>query len=226
MGTSSAELEATPRTTLKRAPDRGTYDREAIHAILDEALICHLGFSQGGKPGIIPTILGRSGDTVYVHGSTANRALRALAAGGDACLEVTLIDALVLGRSAFHQSMNYRSVILYGPMREVTDAQEKLEALRVLVEHAIPGRWKDVRGPNVQEFQRTLVLALDINEGTAKVRSGPPIDDEEDYELACWAGLIPLEQRSGAPVPDGRLLPGVEVPAYASDYRRPGEPRS
>jgi hypothetical protein len=122
--------------------------------------------------------------------------------------------------------MNYRSVILYGPMREVTDAQEKLEALRVLVEHAIPGRWKDVRGPNVLEFQRTLVLALDIHEGTAKVRSGPPIDDEEDYELACWAGLIPLEQRSGAPVPDGRLLPGVEVPAYASDYRRPGKPRS
>lgn len=213
-------LPQTPRTTLKRAPDRGRFDRPTVHAILDEGLVCHLAFAGSEGPHVIPTIYGRAGDTLYVHGSTANRALRALREGAEACLAVTLIDGLVIARSAFHHSMNYRSVILYGRMREVTDDDEKLRALRTLVEHVFPKRWPDVRGPNREELLRTLVLALPIEEGSAKVRTGPPIDEEDDYALACWAGILPLATRPLAFVDDPRLRPGLTPPDYLRDYRR------
>lgn len=219
---SRPDLEVTPRTELRRAPDRGRFDRATIHAILDEGMICHLALAREGVPHVIPTIYGRLDDSLYVHGSSANRILRGLKDGREACVTVTLIDGLVLGRSAFHQSMNYRSVVLYGAMRDVTDADEKLRALEVMVDHAIPGRWKDVRGPNRAEFQRTTVLALAIEEGSAKVRTGPPIDEEEDYELDCWAGVIPLTTEPGAPIPDPRLPAGIEAPSYATRYRRAG----
>ncbi len=213
-------LEPTARTRLKRQPQRGVYDREQIHAILDEGFICHLAFAQGGQPHLIPTIYGRDGDTVYVHGAAANRALRALADGGQACLSVTLVDGLVLGRSAFHTSVNYRSVILYGQAREVGDPIEKWEAFRVMLEHAVPGRWKDVRTPNRAEVKRTIVLALPIEEASAKVRTGAPVDEEEDYALGCWAGVIPLRETAGAPLDDPRLAPGISAPPYARAWRR------
>ncbi len=219
---SSPVLTPTRRTRLKRKPERGSHERAAIHAILDEGIICQLGFAANGRPAIIPTIYGRIDDTLYLHGSTANRALRALKGGGEACVSVTLLDGLVLGRSAFHQSMNFRSVVLYGAAREVTDAGEKLAALRAMVEHAIPGRWKDVRGPSVREFQQTLVLALPIQEASAKVRTGPPVDDEPDYRLGCWAGVIPLALTPLAPVDDPRLEAGIGPPLYATEYARPG----
>jgi nitroimidazol reductase NimA-like FMN-containing flavoprotein (pyridoxamine 5'-phosphate oxidase superfamily) len=216
-----SSLEPTPRTTLKRHRERGSHERATIHAILDEGFLCHLAFVQDGSPHVIPTAYGRRGDTLYVHGSSANRALRALGDGGQACVSVTLLDGLVLGRSAFHTSMNYRSVILYGPTRVVSEPDEKSEALRAIVEHVLPGRWKDVREPSPEEVQRTLVLALPLEEGSAKIRTGPPIDEEEDYALDCWAGVIPVSLATGAPIDDPRLKPGTEVPAYASDYRRP-----
>jgi hypothetical protein len=222
MASSSEQLEPTPRTTLKRVPDRGAYDRATINAILDEGLICHLAFARDGQPHAIPTIYARDGNQLYVHGSSANRVLRALRDGLEACVTVTLIDGLVLGRSAFHTSMNFRSLVLYGKAQEVTDATEKLEALRVLVEHALPGRWKDVRGPNLAEFQRTMVLSLPIAEASAKVRTGGPVDDEEDYELGCWAGVIPVRTAFDAPVPDARLASGIPLPSYVRDYARPG----
>ena len=215
-------LSATARTTLKRQPDRGSHDRAVIRQILDEGLICDLAFAKGDKPYVIPTAYGRIGDQLYLHGSSANRALRSLRDGGEACVTVTLLDGLVLGRSAFHQSMNFRSAILYGRLREVDDASEKLEALRAIVEHVVPGRWQDVRGPNTAEFQRTLVLALAIEEGSAKLRNGPPIDEEEDYALACWAGVIPLRVAPGEPQADPRLREDTPPPSYALDYRRPG----
>jgi hypothetical protein len=165
---------------------------------------------------------GRIGDTLYVHGSSANRALRALRDGGQACVTATLIDGLVLGRSAFHQSVNFRCVVLYGAAREVDDPQEKHDALHAIVEHAIPGRWADTREPNREELLRTLVLAIPIEEGSAKVRTGQPVDEEEDYALPCWAGLIPLRLQADPPVADPLLAEGIPLPEYASAYRRPG----
>ena len=215
-------LARTPRTTLKRQAQRGSYDREQVHAILDEALVCDLAFSLDGQPYAIPTVHGRIGDTLYLHGSSANRALRALRDGARACVTATLVDGLVLGRSAFHQSINFRCVILYGPAREVEDPREKRDALRAIVEHAIPGRWADTREPNAQEMLRTLVLAIPIEEASAKVRTGPPVDEEEDYALPCWAGVIPLRTQAGPPVADPRLAPENAVPEYARAYRRPG----
>ncbi len=216
-------LEVTPRTRLKRAPQRGSHDRREIHAILDEGLICQLAVAVDGVPHVIPTAYGRIDDVLYVHGAAANRVLRSLLGGDDCCVSVTLVDGLVLARSAFHHSMNYRSVIAYGAMREVTDAHEKAAALRAIVEQLVPSRWPDVREPNAVESRRTLVLALHLSEASAKVRSGPPVDDEEDYQHSCWAGVIPLALRPGAVVDDPRLLPGVERPGYATDYRRPAE---
>jgi hypothetical protein len=215
-----SRLQPTPRTTLKRGADRGTYDRESIHGILDEGLICHLAFHANGSPHVIPTAYGRDGDQVYVHGAAANRALRALCHGEPACLTVTLVDGLVLARSAFHQSMNYRSVILYGGMREVTEPDERVHGLQVMIEHMVPGRWKDVRGPNETELKRTLVLALRIDEGSAKVRSGPPVDDDEDHETSCWAGVIPSSTRFSAPVNDPLLRADIGVPEYVQGYGR------
>ena len=196
----------TPRTTVRRMADRGVYDREAIYAILDEALICHVGFvvpaDNGVQPVVIPTIHVRVGDTLYFHGSAASRMLRSLRGGVEACVTVTLLDGLVLARSAFHHSMNYRSVVVLGKGREVTDRKEKLRALDALVEHVVPGRAAVVRAPNEMEIKQTLVIALPLAEASAKVRTGPPVDDEADYALDVWAGVVPMALVKGEPVED------------------------
>lgn len=211
------------RVRLRRKRERGRYDRELIDAILDEGLIAHLAIvDEQGQPFVIPTLHARSGDVVYCHGSTAGRTLRALAAGAPACLTVSLIDGLVLARAAMHHSANYRSAMLIGQARLVEDPDEKQRALRAVVEHIVPGRWNDVRAPSANELKATAVLALPIEEASAKVRSGDPMDDEEDYASSAWAGVIPLLSSAGAPEPDARLRAGIAPPAYASSYRRPG----
>jgi nitroimidazol reductase NimA-like FMN-containing flavoprotein (pyridoxamine 5'-phosphate oxidase superfamily) len=213
------------RVRLRRKRERGDYDRATIDAILDEALIAHLGIAdESGQPFVIPTLHARSGDVVYLHGSTASRALRTLATGSPACLTVTLLDGLVLARAAMHHSANYRSAILLGTARTVDDPAEKLSALETIVEHIVPGRWAEARRPSENELKATSVLALAIDECSAKLRSGPPQDDEADYALAIWAGVIPLSSRPGAPLPDPRLDARVAVPSSAADYRRPGRP--
>lgn len=208
----------TDRSTVRRLAARGHYDRETVHAILDEALICHVGFVVHGSPAVIPTIHWREGDTLYVHGSVASRMLRTLKDGVEACVTVTLLDGLVLARSAFHHSMNYRSVVVYGTAREVTDREEKIRALESLVEHVVRGRSREVRAPNESELRVTTVLALPIGEASAKIRTGGPSDDEEDYALPVWAGVVPLCLVAGEPVADRDV--GVEVPGYAASYAR------
>src|SRR5438093_8260824 len=210
----------TARTTLKRLPYRGSYDRELINQILDEGFVCHVGFAVDGQPFVIPTGYARVGGKLFIHGSQASRMLRTLGKGIDVCLTVTLIDGLVLARSAFHHSMNYRSVVVFGRATAVDDREEKIVALRALSEHMIPGRWDDVRQPNEREVQLTTVLSLSLHEASAKVRTGPPLDDEEDYELPIWAGVIPLRLVSGSPLPDPRLRAEIEPPPYALDYSR------
>jgi nitroimidazol reductase NimA-like FMN-containing flavoprotein (pyridoxamine 5'-phosphate oxidase superfamily) len=217
---SSGPLAPTSRTALKRLPERGSFDREVIDAILDEALYCHLGFAVEGQPYVIPTIHARVADRVYVHGSAASRMLRALGEGLPACLTVTLLDGLVLARSAFHHSMNYRSVVVLGTAQPVTEAGEKRRALEAIVEHVMPGRWPEVRPPSENELRGTLVLRLPVSEASAKVRSGPPKDDEEDYLLPCWAGVVPLRMMSGEPVADPRLAPDVGLPPSVLAYGR------
>jgi uncharacterized protein len=206
----------TPRTKLRRVPARGSHDRETIDAILDEAMIGHLGFVHDGRPAVIPTLQARIGDEVLIHGSAASRALRALEDGLDACLTVTLVDGIVLARSAFHHSMNYRSVVLYGTARPVTGRARLEAAVEAFTEKLVPGRWADVRWPTAKELKGTAVLALPIAEGSAKVRSGPPIDDDEDYELDVWAGVVPLRLTPGAPEPDPALRDGIPMPAYVA----------
>jgi nitroimidazol reductase NimA-like FMN-containing flavoprotein (pyridoxamine 5'-phosphate oxidase superfamily) len=208
------------RTKVHRLPERGVYDREVIDAILDEALICHVGYIDDGHPSVIPTIHARVGDTLYIHGSNASRTLRAARSAPEICVEVTLIDGLVLARSAFHHSMNYRSVVVYGRARPVTDEQEKFAAQKALVDHVVHGRSDDARMPNDRELNQTTILAIGLDEASAKVRTGPPKDEPEDYELTMWAGVVPLRIEPGAPDPDPRLPAGVEPPPYATDYRR------
>lgn len=208
------------RTKVHRLPERGVYDRDVIDAILDEALICHVGYIDDGHPSVIPTIHARVGDTLYIHGSNASRTLRAARSAPEICVEVTLIDGLVLARSAFHHSMNYRSVVVYGTARPVTDAQEKFAAQKALVDHVVHGRSEDARMPNDRELNQTTILAVGLDEASAKVRTGPPKDEPEDYELSVWAGIVPLRIEPGAPDPDPRLPAGVEPPPYATDYRR------
>jgi nitroimidazol reductase NimA-like FMN-containing flavoprotein (pyridoxamine 5'-phosphate oxidase superfamily) len=195
---------------VRRAPSRADYHRATIDAILDEALIAHLGFAVDGQPYVIPTLHARVGDTVYLHGSSASRMIRTLGAGAPACLTVTLIDGIVLARSAFHHSMNYRSVVVLGEARLVTDPGETLAALEAFTDGIVPGRWDEVRGPNRKELKGTRVLAMTLDEASAKVRSGPPVDDDEDYELDVWAGVIPMALTAGAPIGDPRLDPGTE----------------
>jgi nitroimidazol reductase NimA-like FMN-containing flavoprotein (pyridoxamine 5'-phosphate oxidase superfamily) len=196
------DLAVTERTRVRRLAKRGAYDVATIHAILDEALICHVGFAVDGKRVVIPTIHWRDGDRLYVHGSAASHMLRNLRDGVDACVTVTLLDGLVLARSAFHHSMNYRSVVIFAKATEVTDRDEKLRALERLVEHIVPGRSAEVRAPNESELRQTLVLSLPIEEASAKIRTGPPIDDEEDYALPVWAGVVPIALVKGDPIPD------------------------
>ncbi|HKP10876.1 MAG TPA: pyridoxamine 5'-phosphate oxidase family protein [Blastocatellia bacterium] len=210
----------TERTTLKRLPKRGEYDRERVYAILDEAFICHVGFVVDGRPVVIPTGYGRLADVLYVHGSAASRMLRTLAEAIDVCVTVTLIDGLVLARSAFHHSFNYRSVVVFGRARVVTDVGEKMAALRAFTEHVIPERWDDVREPNEGELKATTVLALPLMEASAKIRTGPPIDDEEDHALPVWAGVLPLRLTTDEPVNDEQLQAGIAVPRYVREYRR------
>ncbi|HWW60198.1 MAG TPA: pyridoxamine 5'-phosphate oxidase family protein [Thermoanaerobaculia bacterium] len=208
----------TDRTTVRRLAKRGVYDRETVHAILDEALICHAGFVVDGAPVVIPTIHWRDGDTLYLHGSVASRMLRSLKDGVDACVTVTLVDGLVLARSAFHHSINYRSAVILGTAREVTDREEKLRALDLLVEHVIAGRSREVRAPNEPELRQTMVLSMPIEEASAKVRTGPPVDDEEDYAMDVWAGVLPLALAPGVPIADERVT--AEAPDYVRKYVR------
>lgn len=214
------ELTHTARTTLKRLPQRGAFDRESINQILDEGFVCHVGFAVDGQPCVIPTGYARAGDRLFIHGSQASRMLRTVGQGIEVCLTATLIDGLVLARSAFHHSMNYRSVVVFGRALVVDEREEKLAALRTLSEHMIPGRWDDVREPNERELQLTTVLSLPLNEASAKVRTGPPLDDEEDYELDVWAGVIPLRLVAEEPVDDPRSKAALAPPEYARQYER------
>src|SRR5258708_260921 len=207
------------RTKLRRHPERGRDDRALVHAILDEALVCHVGFVAGGYPTVIPTLHARAGDTLYLHGSPASRMLQA-APGGEICVTVTLLDGVVMARSAFNHSMNYRSVVVFGQPRFVTDADEKMAAFKTLVEHVAPGRWDDARHPTRSEITATTVLALSLDEASAKVRSGPPKDDEADLALDVWAGVVPVRTVAGEPQPDPDLAPEIETPGYARNYRR------
>jgi len=210
----------TDRTTLKRLPARGFYDHELVFKILDEGFICHIGFNVDGRPVVIPTGYARVDEKLYVHGSQASRMWRTLKTGVDACVTVTLVDGLVLARSAFHHSINYRSVVIFGQAKLVDDAQEKVAALVAFSEHVIRGRWDDVREPTEQELKATTVLSLELAEVSAKVRTGPPLDDEEDYELPIWAGVVPLRVVAGEPIPDPRLPNNIPAPDYALKYER------
>ena len=208
------------RTRVRRLPERGVYERSEIDAILDEALICHLAYVKDGEPRVIPTIHARVGDTLYVHGSNASRTLRSTKDGAPVAAEVTLLDGLVLARSAFHHSMNYRSVVVYGRARQVTDPTEKFDAQRALVEHVVRGRAADARLPNQRELDQTTILAISLDEASAKVRTGPPKDEQEDLALPVWAGVLPLRTVPGEPEPDPLLPSGIATPGYVSDYRR------
>jgi uncharacterized protein len=210
----------TPRTRLVREAERAVYDREAAYRILDEGFLCHVGFVADGQPFVIPTSYGRQDANLYIHGSAASRMLRNLKESVPVCVTVTLLHGLVLARSIFNHSMNYESVVILGKATLVDDPIEKLEALRLLSEHIIPGRWADSRQPNERELKATSVLRLSIEEFSAKVRKGPAVDDEGDYSFPTWAGVVPLEMKAGEPVNDARLQPGQTVPEYARHYSR------
>jgi nitroimidazol reductase NimA-like FMN-containing flavoprotein (pyridoxamine 5'-phosphate oxidase superfamily) len=199
----------TRRTAVRRLKKRALYDQDKVHAILDEGFVCHVGFVVEDQPYVIPTLYARENDAIYFHGAMASRMLRTLTLGVNVCVTVTLIDGLVLARSAFHHSMNYRSVVVLGRARLVHDPEERLRALRLITDHVVPGRWGEVRGPNELELKQTSVLALDLKEVSAKVRTGPPVDDEEDYSLPIWAGVVPIETRLGQSIDDGRVLPDI-----------------
>lgn len=210
----------TARTRVVREPDRGVYDRQTVYQILDAGFLCHVGFIVDGQPFVIPTSYGRKDANLYIHGSAASRMLRQMKDGVAVCVTVTLLDGLVLARSVFNHSMNYRSVVILGKATLVDDPQEKLAALRALSEHIVPGRWDDVRQPNDRELKATSVLRVPIEEFSAKVRTGPPIDDEEDYSFPTWAGVLPLSTQPGEPVADPKLVTGRELPAYIRSYSR------
>ncbi len=214
-----ADFKKTKRTRVVRKPDRGCYDRATVYAILDEALVCHVGIVEDGKPVVIPTAHWRDGDRLYLHGSRASRLLRAMRDGAEVCVTVTLLDGLVLARSGFHHSMNYRSVVIFGRADPVEGRAEKLAAMRAFTERIAPGRWDELRPPTDKEIRATQVMALPLVEVSAKVRRGPPADDEADYAHPVWAGEVPIMQTTGEPVPDPRLAPGIELPAYLRQRR-------
>ena len=214
------QFETTERTRVRRMPQRASYDAAVVEAILAEGLYCHIGFSVDGQPYVIPTIYARIEDRLYIHGSAASRMLRTIGGRMPVCVTVTLLDGLVLARSTFHHSMNYRSVVILGEAAEVTDPDEKMTALKAIVDHVMVGRWEDVRQPSPQELKATSVIRVPLAEVSAKIRTGPPVDDAEDYLLDCWAGEVPLRLVPQPPVADPQLWSGIALPAYAKDYRR------
>jgi nitroimidazol reductase NimA-like FMN-containing flavoprotein (pyridoxamine 5'-phosphate oxidase superfamily) len=214
-------VSPTSRSTVRRLPDRARYDRATVDAILDEGLVCHVGFEDEGQPYVIPSVYARQGDRLVIHGSAASRMVKVLAAGAPACVTVTLLDGLVLARSEFHHSMNYRSVVVLGRASEILDPGEKRRALQAIVEHVAPGRTGSVRAPNEKELRATRVVAVPLDEATAKVRTGPPKDDEEDYALPVWAGELPLRLEPLAPVADPHPGAAVPPPPHVTGWRRP-----
>jgi nitroimidazol reductase NimA-like FMN-containing flavoprotein (pyridoxamine 5'-phosphate oxidase superfamily) len=208
------QFTPTEKTKLRRIPKRGVYEREEIYQILDEGFICHVGFTDGGKTFVIPTGYARLEDKLLIHGSSASRMMREMAQKIEVCVTVTLLDGLVLARSAFHHSMNYRSVIIFGTAHLITDAKEKYDALKAFTEHIIPNRWTDIRPPNDLELKATTVLSLPIEEASAKIRNGDPVDDEADYSLSVWAGVVPLKMERGQSIRDARLNSDIEMPDY------------
>ena len=213
-------FEKTERTRLRRMPERASYDAAVVRAILAEGVYCHIGFSVDGQPYVIPTIYAHIEDRVYVHGSAASRMLRVIGGSMPVCVTVTLLDGLVLARSAFHHSMNYRSVVILGQATEVTEPDEKQAALKALVDHVMPERWDDVRNPSAQELKATSVIRVPLEEVSAKIRTGPPVDAAEDYQLNCWAGELPLHLVPQQPVADPQLRAGIAFPEYAQNYTR------
>jgi nitroimidazol reductase NimA-like FMN-containing flavoprotein (pyridoxamine 5'-phosphate oxidase superfamily) len=213
-------MEPSVRSTVRRLAELAAYDPETIASVLDAGLVAHVGIHYQGAPVVIPMAYARVGDTMYVHGSTASRMMRALKTGDAVCVTVTLIDGIVLARSAFNMSMNYRAVVVHGHARLVTDPEERMTAFRAIMDHYVPGHWDEVRAPNDQELRQTLVTALPLDEASAKVSTGPPDDEEADLELRVWAGEIPIRTVAGTPVPDANVQAGVEAPASVSHYSR------
>jgi nitroimidazol reductase NimA-like FMN-containing flavoprotein (pyridoxamine 5'-phosphate oxidase superfamily) len=207
-------MNLTKRTELRRLPKRGSHDLKVIHEILDAAFLAHVGFQVDGQPFVIPTLFGREEDKLYLHGSAASRMLGELSTGMPACVTVTIVDGIVLARAAFHHSMNYRSVLAFGTARKIDDPLQKLHALEIVSEHVIAGRWNDARSPNEKELKATTVLEFSIEEASAKIRTGPPLDEEEDYSLPMWAGVVPLKLKTEPAVADPRLPNNIDVPRY------------
>jgi uncharacterized protein len=216
------EYTRTDRNRIKRLPTRGHYDRETIHHILDEALICHVGFLERKQPYVIPINFARMDDRIILHGAKASRLLKHIEAGHPICVEVTIVDGLVLARSVFHHSLNYRSVVVFGEGRLIEDEQEKLAALQAVTEHLIPGRWQEARLPNRKELNATSVVSINIDEASAKVRVGPPVDEDDDYVLPVWAGILPLQEIPLTPIRDELQSENIPLPTYVAQYSRKG----
>jgi nitroimidazol reductase NimA-like FMN-containing flavoprotein (pyridoxamine 5'-phosphate oxidase superfamily) len=216
----SQQLQTTQRSKLRRIPQRGSQERKLIYSILDEALVAHVGFVNDSQPFVIPMAYGRKSDRLYLHGSPVSRLIKTLEGGVDVCFTVTILDGLVVARSLFHHSMNYRSVVLFGKATLVETEAEKMTALRAFTEHMIPGRWQDARIPNVKELRGTTVLSLPIEEGSAKIRTGQPLDDPEDYSLPFWAGELPLKLTPGTPIRDPQLAVEIKIPENLVNYSR------
>ncbi|MGB3714747.1 MAG: pyridoxamine 5'-phosphate oxidase family protein [Candidatus Promineifilaceae bacterium] len=215
-----ADIEPNHRNRVKRAPERGIYERKAIYKIVDEALYCHVGFVQDGQPFVIPSIHARDGDDLLLHGATSSRLIRHIQAGHEVCVAITFMDGLVLARSIYHHSMNYRSAVLFGKGRLLEGDEETLRALEVLSDHIMPGRWEDSRKPNYKELKATAVVSISIESASAKVRTGPPNDEDEDYDLPIWAGVLPIQQRFLDPENDPQLTQDIALPEYVRNYHR------
>lgn len=215
-----ADIEPNHRNRVKRAPERGVYEREAIYNIVDEALYCHVGFVQDGQPFVIPSIHARDGDDLLLHGATSSRLIRHIQAGHEVCVAITFMDGLVLARSIYHHSMNYRSAVLFGKGRLLEGDEETLRALEVLSDHIMPGRWEDSRKPNYKELKATAVVSISIESASAKVRTGPPNDEDEDYDLPIWAGVLPIQQRFLDPENDPQLTQDIALPECVRNYHR------
>ncbi len=213
------ELKKTNRTKVNRVPKRAVYEKETIYKILDETFVCQVAFKIDGQVFIIPTAFGRKDDSIFIHGSNKSRMLNSIKSGEDICIGVTLIDGIVAARSIFHHSINYRSVIIFGEGKEIVDHEEKISALKIITEHILPGRWNDARQPNEKELEITSVFEFKIDEASAKIRTGPPVDEKEDYNLNVWAGVIPLEVKVGEPIKDVEMKKDILLPDYMKKYK-------